>query len=170
MFYFLSGDSGVGKTTAIRKTIKLLDLRGPLVVGGFFTWKGDCGDPCVYMRPACSNESGEIYQVAAWNEAKGKMVGDCSAFDEVGASILARSKDADLIIMDELGYLESDALVFRNAVSDVLGGDVPVLGVLRLGSVPWLDAIKRNSRVVSIDVNKENRDALPRELVDRLLR
>ena len=35
--------------------------------------------------------------------------------------------------MDELGFLEADAVEFRRAVLDTLDGERPVLGVIRKG-------------------------------------
>ena len=82
--------------------------------------------------------------------------------------MLARRGDEELIIMDELGYLESDAAAFKQAVFDVLSGDIPVLGVLRLGDVAWHREIKLNTKVKLIDVSEQNRDILPEVLANLL--
>jgi nucleoside-triphosphatase len=166
---FLQGPRNVGKSTVIVKTIELLSLRRPIVSGGFFTWNDGKDEPCIYMRAAESGSGGEIYRIAGWDAEKGRLSSDIQVFEQVGVRILGHSKGADLIIMDELGYLESNATVFRQAVSDLIYGDIPILGVLRLGDVPWHTDIKRNSKVTLIDVNEDNRDTLPQQLAERLM-
>jgi len=150
------------------KTLDLLSSQRPLVLGGFFTWNGGRDDPHVYMRPAHTGKEDEICRLASYDAAKGSLTVNTNAFDERGSRLLAESKGADLIIMDELGFLESDAAVFRRAVMDTLAGGVPVLGVMRLGDVPWHEAIKRHPSVTIIDVSEKNRNALPQELAAAL--
>ena len=96
------------------------------------------------------------------------MLCDPKVFDVAGSRILRDSVDADLIIMDELGYLESDCEVFKNAVADIIAGSTPVLGVLRLGDVPWHESIKKDTRVAIFDVNEKTRDTLPQVISDML--
>ena len=61
-----------------------------------------------------------------------------------------------MVILDELGFLEKDALEFRAAVLEALAGPKPVWGVLRLGGGCWGDADL--GRIVT--VTRENRDEL----------
>lgn len=170
MHVFLQGIRNIGKSTVILRTIELLLLRRPLMLGGLFTWNGGKDDPNVYMRPAGLGCEGEIYNLAKWNTQGGGLVCDTMVFEQVGARILEQSKSADLIIMDELGYLESNAPIFKQAVIDTIYGDIPVLGVLRLGDVPWHTDIKRYPNITLLDVNEENRDALPQKLAEHILR
>ncbi|MDR2162469.1 MAG: nucleoside-triphosphatase [Clostridiales Family XIII bacterium] len=74
-----------------------------------------------------------------------------------------------LIIMDELGFMETDALVFRETVMSVLGGGIPVLGVLRQDTGPFLGAVRGHPRVEVVEVTERTRDVLPRELAAALL-
>jgi len=168
MHIFLQGPKNIGKTTVIRETLDLLAARRPLVLGGFFTWNGGTGDPSIYMRPAEQGKERETYRLAGWDPETGMRVRNLQVFEQIGAPILAHSGGADLIVMDELGYLESDAPVFRQAVLDTLAGDIPVLGVLRLGDVPWHVGIRGNPQVTLVDVCRGNRDKLAQELAERL--
>jgi nucleoside-triphosphatase len=137
--------------------------------GGFFTWNDGKEEPCVNLRAAKSGSESDIYRIAGWDAEKGKLSCDIQVFEQTGVHILEQSKGADLIIMDELGYLESNATVFRKTIIDLISGDTPILGVLRLDDVPWHTNIKHNSKVTLIDVNKDNRDTLPQQLTERLL-
>ena len=169
MHIFLQGPKNIGKSTVIYKTLGILAQRKPLVLGGFFTWNGGKDDLRVYMRSARSDDEREIFCLASWDAEIGRLVCDNQVFEETGTRMLEQCEDADLIIMDELGYLESGAFIFRKAVMDALARDLPILGVLRLGDIPWHAEIKRNPTVTLIDVSNENRDVLPRALAERFV-
>ena len=70
----------------------------------------------------------------------------------------------DLILMDELGFLEADAPRFRASVLSVLTGPKPVLGVVRQGLGAWRDAPLGEIWTVS----ESNRDAVPARLREKL--
>jgi nucleoside-triphosphatase THEP1 len=142
----------------------------PLSLGGFFTWKGDGMDSNVYLQPAQSGTKDEAHRIALYNPDGGGMIIDIGVFERNGVEIIKGSTGADLIIMDELGFMESKALTFRQAVLDTLTGNIPILGVLRLGDIPWHTEIKSNPMVKLIEVNAENRDSLPQELADLIRR
>ena len=198
MHIFLQGDRGIGKSTVIRRTLDMLESRPGFKLGGFFTWNGGADDPNIYMRAAQAGSAtaqassataqadsataqaglgtagalageGVIHRVAAYDASKRRMVCDTQVFETFGAQILLDSAGADLIIMDELGYLESSAEEFKKAVMETLAGHTPVLGVLRLGDVPWHESIKNSPRVKIFDVNEETRGMLPQVLTDAIL-
>jgi len=110
----------------------------------------------------------EIFRLAVWDTEQEKPVCEIKIFEEICVHILAQSKGADLIVMDELGNLERDAQSFRKAVLGTLAGTVPVIGALRTGDIPWHTDIKRSPLVTLFDVHKGNRDALPQILAKRL--
>ena len=169
MHMFLYGPLNIGKSTVVRKTIDALTENAPLAPSGFFTWNGGESDPHIYMKPARSGTGQESFRLASWDKTNGGLICDFQAFEQDGVRLLTGLKDADLIIMDELGFLESEAPVFRQAVLDALRGNVPVLGVLRTGKdIPWHDEIKNDPRVALHEVTIKNRDALPQELASRI--
>jgi len=138
--------------------------QAPLNLGGFFTWNGGPDDPYIYMRPAQAGREREIYRLAGYGADGGGLRCDPMVFEHTGVSLLTGSAGADLLLMDELGFLEGQAPSFRQAVLAALAGDTPVLGVLRLGDIPWHREIKDNPLVTLCEVNEKNRGALPREL------
>lgn len=168
MYVFLQGERGIGKSTVISKTLEILANGQSIRLGGFYTWNGGRDDPNVYIKPAQCGETEAATIVAKWNKAGERMDSVAHAFEQEGVRLLSGLPGADLIIMDELGYLESNAPGFKQAVLDVLNSNIPVFGVLRLGDVPWHVDIKSNPLVELYDVNEKNRDELPRELAERL--
>ena len=164
MHVFLQGPRGVGKSTVIRKTMDMLMTLAPLVFGGFYTWNGGNDDPHIYLKAAMRGREDEIYRIASFDEANGGLISDIQVFEREGARLLNESGGADVIIMDELGFIESNAPKFRHAVMDRIAGSIPVFGVLRMGDIPWHADIKRHPLVTLFDVMKENRDSLPQSL------
>jgi nucleoside-triphosphatase len=169
---FLQGPRNIGKSAAILKTLDILgEQPRDIAIAGFYTWNSRDGGTQIFMRPAAQGREGEIYRLASYNNDRGGLECDFSVFEKAGVNILTESAGADIIVMDELGFLEAGAPAFRKAALDILDGNVPVLGVLRQGKeIPWHDEIKNHPRVSLYDVNEKNRDDLPRELAENLLK
>ena len=164
MYVFLTGESGVGKSTALDRTLTLLGIPP----GGFRTgFTPDRQRLCLW--PAWEGPDwSEEHTVARM--VHGRLVGDPAAFDRLGPAILAESRAwAGLLLLDELGWLEREALAFQGAVRTCLGGTTPVLGVIkprRAGT--WLEDLVRTPGGVVLPVDAENRDGLPALLAERL--
>ena len=66
-----------------------------------------------------------------------------------------------MIVMDELGFLESEAKAFRAAVLGVLDGEVPVLAAVKdRMDVPFLHQVCAHPRAEVVPIDTQNRDAL----------
>jgi nucleoside-triphosphatase THEP1 len=78
----------------------------------------------------------------------------------------ALKREGDIVIMDELGYLELEAYEFQLQVIKVLESSIPVLGVLRNEKNIFLEKVGAISEVV--EVKLENRDALPEILLKKI--
>ena len=70
-----------------------------------------------------------------------------------------------LLMMDELGPHEAEAVRFQAAVFRALDGDIPILGVLQQAESEFLHRIARHPQVTVLTVTEENRDALLPELL-----
>ena len=88
-------------------------------------------------------------------------------FDTYGAEILAASGKRDVVVMDELGFLESDAIEFRQAVMRHISGHIPVLGVIKPVSNEFLDEVRSSPRVEVCEVTVENRIEVSERLASR---
>ena len=157
---FLTGPKRIGKSTAVQKILTLIDTDGSLSLGGFRTyWDGDEGRK-LYIAAAADRSA----QTLLADRSGDNMVLYPEAFDEQGVSLLADTRGKGLILMDELGFLEEESPRFRHAVLAALDGDIPVLGVLREGNVPWHEPVKAHPRVAVYEVSLDNRDQLPSEI------
>ena len=160
---FLTGEIQVGKSTLLRRTLEAL---GPLRIGGFLTVTrpdipGAVGS--VYIVPAAEAEPGydALCRVAIrWGPGRGAE-GFPEAFDCRGTEILRGAEQTQLIVMDEIGFLEAKAERFSARITELLDGDTPILGVVRqMGDTPLQSRIRSHPRARLIEVTRENRDAL----------
>lgn len=171
MNILLTGEIQTGKSTVIRKvTEKHPDWK----IGGFITVKAPEGGKapenwpdgqeflpdaiyiCRAGRPVFSSDLG--------------VVGDCGefgfpksfpeVFDRTGKKLVEDIEGYDLIIMDELGFMENEAKLFQEAVFKTLGSGVPVLGVLKKKESSFLNSVRSFPGVKVIEVTEDNRDAL----------
>jgi nucleoside-triphosphatase len=169
---FLTGERGVGKSTAIRAVTDRLAARGARI-GGFKTVPGPEETPgrgALYMLPygADANDPAELSAerlIARRDRAASRHEAYAAVFDEVGSDLLLRAADCDLIVMDELGFMEAEAFAFQAAVLSHLADATPVLGVVKPPSasknVDFLARVRERRNVRLLTATRDNRDALP---------
>lgn len=158
---FLTGEIQVGKSTLLRKLLQKSGLRPGGLETGFGPWRAEA-ERNLFLYPYGAPDYSED-SVCARMGPGGKTVRP-EVFDRRGSALIrAAMADpaADVVVLDELGFLETDAKEFRKAVLEALAGEKPVWGVVRLGFGAWGDADL--GRVVT--VTRENRDALARDIL-----
>ena len=160
---FLTGSKGVGKSTVLHR---LLDGRD-VAPGGFLTLRlrtaagGDIHMLPVDGKTLCGPEN------LLFTKRNGVLTVDPARFDHLGCALLEASANCGLLVMDELGPAESEAKAFQQAVLARLDGPTPVYGVLQQGESPFLEKIKAHPDVRVFTVTAENRDSLPRALLEQ---
>ena len=162
----ICGAVGVGKTTLVRRL--LAHSKRPLF--GFSTLRlaqaGEDGLRPVYMYPAALGESerenGEENLLARCSREK-KLVRS-EVFDTLGVRLL-HAERGGIVLMDELGFLESDALAFQHAVLAALDADTPVAAVVKAQDTPFLARVKTHENAALYTVTAQNRDELYAQLL-----
>lgn len=150
MHFFLYGASGAGKSTAIQKALEALSL----TPAGFCTKKLVAGEgERVELYPACKPKN--AVTVAAFK--KGRMERYSAAFDEAGTASLQNVRVGETVLMDELGFLENEALSFQRAVLDTLAFPCRVVGVIKEKNTPFLVAVREAGQVKTLRVEPQNR-------------
>lgn len=87
--------------------------------------------------------------IAIYMTSPGKWRGRPAVFDGKGCIALEKCRDQGaLVIMDELGIFERDALDFQRSVFKILDSQLAVLGVLKDKSNPFLDRVRSHPAVV----------------------
>ena len=166
---FLTGERGVGKTTAITRFVtksKLSPMGFNTVAGGATE---DPGVDYVYIIPYGKELDCNAKPVAKRDTNEHNITKYPESFDSIGVEILTGSQNAELIIMDELGFMEADAKLFQKSVLSCLDLDVSVLGVIKPMAIKFLDAIRAHKSVEIIEVTVENRETVLEILLDSFL-
>ncbi|WP_027399060.1 nucleoside-triphosphatase [Anaerovorax odorimutans] len=162
MHIFLSGIPGVGKSTIITSITEKL----PIEINGFCTLAEKfekCSSSYVYMYNIIKGNKDSRVAVA-YRYGDGRFKGYKEAFDDFGSKTLSNLEGSDLIIMDELGFMENEAKIFQEKVISVLNGNIPVLGVIKPMNTEFLNRIRNHKKVKVFDVNVENRNNLKEEV------
>lgn len=165
----IAGDSGAGKSTLIRRLLQAWQLP----YGGYMTKKeakADNGYHPIYIHPAALPPSARRY-------TEDNRIGSCdkrihdkkpAVFDTLGLAFLQDVQDVSLIVMDELGFMESRAELFKARVLELLEGDRLVLAaVKRKAEVPFLEQLHAHPRAELFHLTPDNREELFQLLVTR---
>ncbi len=165
---FLIGDINVGKTTIIDRYItENKDIYK--IISGFKTKESlKNGSLFGYYleNQLFPNEDYTLVGINRLFPNGIKNEGITSAFETRGVEILsdALKKVSDLVILDELGFFEVDAEIFKSKVYEILDSEKKVLGVLKKRTNPFLERIKIRKDVLVIEVTIDNRENIISEI------
>jgi nucleoside-triphosphatase len=151
---FLTGKIGIGKSTVIKKVLDLLSLN----YGGFMT------------LPIIDGSALKGFKIRDIKTSLEEEVGifdenfiihpQIDGFEQIGVKSLESALESDeLIIMDELGFLEKNASKFKETVFKVLKSNKLVLGVIKFERNDFLNELARLVEIV--EVTEANRNELP---------
>lgn len=172
MHIFLTGDVQVGKSTIINKTLAALKIEH---LGGFRSVSvPDLPDGAmsVYLLAAAEEmpAMGDFNRVGIRRGCGRGIEKFPQAFETAGVQALKNAEQARLILMDEVGRMESAAAQFSARIEALLDGSVPILGVVqKIADTPLTNAIRKHPNVRVLTVTKENREQMAREVL-RLVR
>ena len=160
----ICGEVGIGKSTLIARLLE--HSSRPLY--GFITKKLDPdenGFHPIYIHPAG-------IKTRVWDQDN--MIGTCDrrthninldVFNTLGVAYLQAKPDG-IIVMDELGFMESKAEAFVESVFAALDGEIPVIAAVKARfDVPFLNKVRSHPNTKLFMITTENRDALFSELL-----
>jgi len=160
----ITGPPGIGKTTAVGRIAMMLREEA----GGFCTKEIREGNERKGF--GISSLDGEIGVLAhadlEGHHKVGKYVVNISDLDRVGVSAIRRAIEAGkVVIVDEIGKMELFSTAFRSAVLEVLDSPSPMIATIMDKEDSFCDLIKKRSDVQVVRLTKDNRDAVPEEVV-----
>jgi len=156
MNIFLTGERGVGKSTIIKKAMKVLPS-----FGGFLTRRISGG---VKLTNLVTKEEKIVARIV-----NGEWVSCPEVFDKSGSQAIEMGMEKEFIIMDELGKFEEHARKFQRRVFQAIDCPKPVIGVIRDEYNPFLDRIRKLKSVKIIRVDVKNRDRLVESILESMV-
>ncbi|MCR5795130.1 MAG: hypothetical protein K6G61_07290, partial [Solobacterium sp.] len=169
----LQGKSGAGKSTLIRKLVKEMHC----TAGGYLTravLNRETGYREIFLYPASYIYDTDDQDMAA--RVNGKLCGITmngvkevypEVFDTYGTQLIHAASKKELVIMDEIGFMEEKAGQFKKAVLSAFDGKIPVLAAIKSKdiSTPFLEAVRSHENVQLVGVDETNRDGVFEQLV-----
>jgi nucleoside-triphosphatase len=152
---FITGEVGAGKSTLLQR---LVSFAGGASYG-FVTEKVP-GEPNnrVYIHPYGAKERFYSKENLVGLAKPGWFETYEEVFSRWGKELLGSVPQEELVIMDELGILESRAPDFRRQVLEFLDGPYKVLGVIKPKDTEFLNAVRNHPRVAVLALSKDGRE------------
>jgi nucleoside-triphosphatase len=187
MHIFLTGEKRAGKSVTIRKFLS----QSGKTADGFLTYWKEHNDSTrtLYLSPAShiiltnlltpsqsqsqsqipENDKNFPAYILSVDDGRGLSFSEktLEVFETYGVDILNNSGNNDLIIMDELGFLETKAPLFREKVMQKIEDNIPILGVIKASKTEFLEAIRYHPKVTVKEVTEDNRNEVLKWLLSK---
>ncbi len=164
----LSGLPSIGKTTTLLKTINILESQN-YKIGGIVTEEvvEDGKKVGFYLLDWTTKEKKIFAHKDFQSRYKvGKYGLDIKLLEDLGIRALEEAKEADVIVIDELGKMESESKKFVNAVKEILDMDKNIIiTVHKKSRNSLLQEIRRRDDIRILEVTQVNRNVLPFKIV-----
>lgn len=161
---FLTGKKQVGKSTILKRIIDKLDIS----VGGYLTNRDFEGDDMAFTVLSLYDKV-STYTIARDKNTQPPRKIYLKTFKNDLSNLLEISKEnRDLIIIDELGFMEEQVKEFKDELMKILDSPTPVFGILKDHNTPFLNKIKSRKDVKILEINDGNRNSLDAEIIEIL--
>lgn len=163
MKILLTGQPGVGKSTIVQTIMDsgIMPIVG--TVGREMT--DDTGQRLGFEAVTMDGRSRTFAHTQQFQDSSSKIAEffvDVAAFDEFCVPELQKglhNKNA-LVIIDEIGRMQSFSELYMQTVRELLNNETAVLGTIVFDDEPWSREFKQHSEVVLLTVTEQNREAL----------
>jgi len=163
----ITGRPGIGKTTLIQKVISSLK---EVKMQGFFTREiRERGIRKGFKIITLDGKEGLLAHVdfkSKYQVSKYKV--NIKDIERLIIPSLIPEKSSQLILFDEVGRMELYCPQFKSILARSLDSSKPVFGTIQLKAETFVDAVKLRKDVKLIEVDLNNRDALPQEIIGLL--
>ena len=159
MKILLCGDVNSGKSTMIRKLVA--DMGVP--PRGYITLRlpaGADGKSYVYLYDIASPPENITDAQVIMSISDAGTERHPEYMDSLAASCLRGIPEGSLVVMDEIGTLESAAPVFQREVMRILSGNYSVFAAVKAQNTDFLRAVRRHPDCELYIITPENRDDL----------
>lgn len=164
MNLFLTGPVQVGKTTLLNLIIQTLNVK----IYGFYTKPYSNNSSVIGYKMFDYTSTIEPFTIGI-KDTPTTCQPVIENFETNGVSLLNTALESDdMIILDELGILESKAYEFQEKILECLDSNNLVLGVIKKKHNTFLSQIRNRKDVIIIEVTPENRDSLLGEIMNLL--
>ena len=172
IFYALTGPPGCGKTTAILRIVNELKKRGVRVEGMYTQELREGGRRIGFIIKRITGGEGTLAHVRFREGPRlGRYVVNLRDLEAIGVSALVDGlKEAEVIVVDEVGPMELFSQRFREAVEQLISSDKNAIITVHYRSRdPLVIKVKKTAGKNLIILNRENRDQIPAIIVKNVV-
>jgi len=172
IFYALTGPPGCGKTTAILRIVNELKKRSIRVEGMYTQELREGGRRIGFIIKRITGGEGTLAHVRFREGPRlGRYVVNLKDLEAIGVSALVDGlKEAEVIVVDEVGPMELFSQRFREAVEQLISSDKNAIITVHYRSRdPLVIKVKKTAGKNLIILNRENRDQIPAIIVKNVV-
>jgi nucleoside-triphosphatase len=160
----LTGPPGVGKTTVLRRVAEEL---ADLEIRGFTTEEiREAGQRVGFRIETFDGRSDVLAHVEIRSPHRVSKYGvDVGALDRMLAEQFSASR-ADLVLIDEIGKMESFSGRFVETVESLLDSAGVLVATVALRGEGFIEAVKRRPDVLLWNVSRSNREGMPAKVAE----
>ncbi len=165
MRIFITGMPGIGKTTLILKTAEELKKRG-YRIGGMVTQElREHGKRVGFRVKALdTDEEGVLAIIGEGSPRIGRYVVNIHDLERVGVNAIRRAvRNAQIIIIDEMGAMEFKSKEFEKAVEEAINSRKPLLAVVHRR---YVDKFRKFGIVYTL--THENQEKMQEKILETL--
>jgi nucleoside-triphosphatase len=169
----LTGEIGVGKTILLQRLLNVIHHNGKIY--GFCTEKYTEGDKhCdigqVYIYPAGGKRIKSQRNCVAELTGNKQFTAYTEVFETIGVQLLSNIPKDSIVVMDEIGFLESNAPKFSLRIKEIIDDDYTVLGIIKPVKTPLLDYIRGSSNINLYTITSANRDFVFEKIKSQIIK
>jgi nucleoside-triphosphatase THEP1 len=159
----ITGPPGCGKSTLIERILSRIDR--PCT--GFFTREiREGGKRVGFAILTLKGEEGILARVGHPSPVRvGKYGVHLEDLERLAVPAMIPSRPDEIVVVDEIGKMESRSSVFRRTLEEILDSPHRLLGSIAWKGEKWIEEIKRRSDVRLIGLSEKNRDACRDEIL-----
>jgi nucleoside-triphosphatase len=164
----LTGDPGCGKTTVVRRVVER--LTDHVSMTGFLTEEiRELGTRKGFRGRTLDGHDFLLAHVDSESDLRVGPYGvEVEGLERVGVPSLTPTAETDLIVLDEIGKMESFSEAFRERVVELLEGDTPVLATVAVHGVGFVKRVRHHRGAMLVRMTRKSRDGMVGDLLRRL--
>lgn len=156
---FIEGEIKSGKSYVLNSILNILNLK----YGGFLTFPFYQNGLRVgfKIKDILTQEE----EICAIYNSDGNLIIFKDSFDDLGVRALDNAlKNSELIVMDELGFMEEVSIKFKNKVKEVLNSDKNVICVIKEKKNEFLNEISSMGKIYKVSNKEKVEDEIVEEI------